>query len=242
MSSPFTNDPMRLTRVNGCLVLLMLLCFTCLMPLMFVQMFEQALRNLHLSPSGALMVMIGIIFGSAINLPLYSIPREHAYPTPSVAPLAGWPLPFPLQAYRNETVVAVNVGGCIIPVLLAAWLLPSLVDAGARVVGVLVAGIILNTAICFQAARPVPNLGIAMPAFIPPVTAFAVAMLGLGDPMFDAHRAPVAFIVGISGPLLGADLLHWRQFSHIATGMVSIGGAGTWDGIVLSGVLAAFFA
>jgi uncharacterized membrane protein len=81
-----------------------------------------------------------------------------------------------------------------------------------------------------------------MPAFISPVTAFAVVMLGLGAPQFDPYRAQVAFIIGISGPLLGADLLHWRQFSHIATGMVSIGGAGTWDGIVLSGLLAAFFA
>lgn len=242
MSGPFPTDQMRVTRLSGCLVLLMLLFFTCLMPMLFVQMFDQALRNLHLSPPAAMLVMLGIFFGSVINLPLYSIPREHAYPMPTVAPLAGWPIPFPLQQVRHETLVAVNVGGCIIPVLLAAWMLPHLIDAGAHVAGVLIAGIVLNTAVCYQAARPVRNVGIAMPAFISPVTAFAVAMLGLGGPQFDPYRAQVAFIVGISGPLLGADLLHWRQFSHIATGMVSIGGAGTWDGIVLSGLLAAFFA
>ena len=242
MSGPFPQDPIRVARVSGCLVLVMLLFFTCVMPMLFVQMFDQALRNMHLSPPAAMLVMLGIIFGSAINLPLYSIPREQAYPIPTVAPLAGWPMPFPLQQIHHETLVAVNVGGCIIPVLLAAWMLPHLIDAGAHVAGVLVAGIVLNTAICYQSARPVPNVGIAMPAFISPVTAFAVAMLGLGGPQFDPYRAQVAFIVGISGPLLGADLLHWRQFSHIATGMVSIGGAGTWDGIVLSGLLAAFFA
>ena len=242
MSGPYPQDPIRVARVSGCLVLVMLLFFTCVMPMLFVQMFDQALRNMHLSPSAAMLVMLGIIFGSAINLPLYSIPREHAYPIPTVAPLAGWPMPFPLQQVHHETLVAVNVGGCIIPVLLAAWMLPHLIDAGAHVAGVLVAGVVLNTAICYQSARPVPNVGIAMPAFISPVTAFAVAMLGLGGPQFDLYRAQVAFIVGISGPLLGADLLHWRQFSQIATGMVSIGGAGTWDGIVLSGLLAALFA
>ena len=53
------------------------------------------------------------------------------------------------------------------------------------------------------------------------------------------ERAPVAFVAGVLGPLVGADLLHLKDIGRISTGLLSIGGAGTFDGIVLSGLLAA---
>ncbi len=55
-------------------------------------------------------------------------------------------------------------------------------------------------------------------------------------------RAPVAFVAGVFGPLVGADLLHFREVMKMAAPMTSIGGAGTFDGIVLSGLVAAFLA
>ena len=55
-------------------------------------------------------------------------------------------------------------------------------------------------------------------------------------------RAPVAFVAGVAGPLIGADLLNLRRISGLSIGVLSIGGAGTFDGIVLSGVLAALLA
>jgi uncharacterized membrane protein len=49
---------------------------------------------------------------------------------------------------------------------------------------------------------------------------------------------PIAFSAGVLGPLIGADLLHLDDIAEIGTGMASIGGAGTFDGIVLSGLVA----
>src|SRR5690606_26031502 len=115
-------------------------------------------------------------------------------------------------------------------------------------------GVILNTAVCYYAAQPIPKLGIAMSPWISPLTALGATWIGFplatsllagGNPQGDVFReiyAPVAFVIGISGPLLGADLLHWNDFKKISAGTVSIGGAGTWDGIVLSGLLAALLA
>ncbi|MDR4462388.1 MAG: DUF1614 domain-containing protein [Nitrospirales bacterium] len=72
-----------------------------------------------------------------------------------------------------------------------------------------------------------------MPALVPPLTALLLA----------PDEAPsVAFVAGVFGPLLGADILHIREIPRIATGMASIGGAGTFDGIVFSGILAAYLA
>jgi uncharacterized membrane protein len=57
-----------------------------------------------------------------------------------------------------------------------------------------------------------------------------------------SDAAPVAFIAGVAGPLIGADLLHLKEIEQSAVGIASIGGAGTFDGIVLSGIVAAYLA
>jgi uncharacterized membrane protein len=56
------------------------------------------------------------------------------------------------------------------------------------------------------------------------------------------HAPPIAFVAGVLGPLIGAGLFHLRDIEKIATGIASIWGAGTFDGIVLSGIVAAYLA
>ncbi len=51
------------------------------------------------------------------------------------------------------------------------------------------------------------------------------------------------FLFGeLMGPLVRADLLHLRDIEVGEIGVVSVGGAGTFDGIVLSGIVAAYLA
>ena len=57
-----------------------------------------------------------------------------------------------------------------------------------------------------------------------------------------SEAAPVAYVAGVAGPLIGADLLHLEEIEQSAVGVASIGGAGTFDGIVLSGIVAAYLA
>jgi uncharacterized membrane protein len=44
------------------------------------------------------------------------------------------------------------------------------------------------------------------------------------------------------GTLIGGDLLHVRQVRRLATPVASIGGAGTFDGIFLTGIIAVLLA
>jgi len=76
-----------------------------------------------------------------------------------------------------------------------------------------------------------------MPALVPPIVAAGGALL-----LAPNYAPPVAFVAGVAGPVIGADLLHLKDIHRISTGVASIGGAGTFDGIVLSGVVAAFLA
>jgi uncharacterized membrane protein len=52
--------------------------------------------------------------------------------------------------------------------------------------------------------------------------------------------ASPAYIAGVAGPLIGVDLLHLKGIEQSTVGMASIGGAGTFDGIVLSGIVAVY--
>ena len=52
----------------------------------------------------------------------------------------------------------------------------------------------------------------------------------------------VAYISGAMGTLIGADLMHLKDLRRMGPGVLSIGGAGVYDGIFLAGLIAAFLA
>lgn len=132
----------------------------------------------------------------------------------------------------RRTVVAVNVGGAIVPTLLALW---ALAATGAWFPGALAVAVV--AAVGRAVARPVPGRGIAIPTLVPAPAAALTAML------LAPHAAPaVAYAAGTLGTLLGADLLNLRKLPGLGAPVASVGGAGTFDGIFVVGILAALLA
>jgi uncharacterized membrane protein len=128
-----------------------------------------------------------------------------------------------------RTVIAVNVGGAVIPTLLSLYLL---VKTG--MYGRALAGVAIVTAIVHGLASPVRGVGIAVPVFIPPVVA---ALL------LSRQSAPaLAYISGSLGTLIGADLLNLGIIQALGAPIASIGGAGRFDGIFMTGILAVLLA
>jgi uncharacterized membrane protein len=203
------------------------------LPWIYADLMETALLKLQIRPQTGALIVAAILIGGLIDIPIKRIARAEAVPVDPLAVfgLSGWwrervPL-------RSETVVAVNVGGCVIPASLASY--EALLLAGTGSVLPLVVAVLLNIAVCYRLARPVPGVGILIPGLIPPSVAALSAVWLSPD-----RATPIAFIAGTFGPLVGADLLHLRQVERMATGSVSIGGAGTFDGIVLSGIVALY--
>ena len=91
--------------------------------------------------------------------------------------------------------------------------------------------------ICHMLAQPVHGVGIALPTFVPPVAAALVAALVSWDEL-----APLAYIGGSLGVLIGADILNLDKLSSLGAPVASIGGAGTFDGIFVAGLLAVLLA
>jgi uncharacterized membrane protein len=86
-------------------------------------------------------------------------------------------------------------------------------------------------------ARPVVGLGIAVPLFIPPLSAALVALL-----LTPAQAPLTAYVAGTVGTLIGADLLNLHKLTGLRAPVASIGGAGTFDGVFITGIMAVLLA
>jgi uncharacterized membrane protein len=240
MSFPpeFSRRPSALPLL-GCLTLAAALFLICLLPVFLVDAMRSALVRLDLHPAVAMLAVIGIFVGSLVNIPVHRIPRTQDQPDLVIGAFGvGWFSP-QYRRVRHETVIALNVGGCVIPALLAVKQLGTILGTNSETIFAMLVITAANVFVCYRAARPTPGVGVMMPGLLSPLVAVGLTWLfGVAQD----HRAPVAFVAGVSGPLIGADLLHLRHISQMSIGTLSIGGAGTFDGIVLSGILAALLA
>jgi uncharacterized membrane protein len=208
-----------------------------LLPVLFGELMLASLEKLHLSPAAALALVASILLGGMINVPVKRLASTEEH---RVHPLAAYGLQNVLPQLwrtRRQSIVAVNVGGCLIPLLIVAYLVSVLARTDGAALTVAAIATAVNTWVCYRVARPVAKVGIVMPALVSPLVAALLAMV-----LAPANSAPVAFIAGVLGPLIGADLFHLKEFERSGAAIVSIGGAGTFDGIVLSGILAAYLA
>ncbi|HVO76943.1 MAG TPA: DUF1614 domain-containing protein [Candidatus Bathyarchaeia archaeon] len=217
----------------GCLSLILLVALVIFFPIFLADAMASALAKLGLSPGLSLFVVISIFVGGLVNIPVRKTPRVMSVETTPLG-LFGFDRAFPGWTRQSSyTVIAVNVGGCVIPCIIAAYELARIAAHGPTALAMTGAAVAVNVAVCHAIARPVPNVGIVMPAPVPAIVAAACAYLFMRD-----LAPPVAFTAGVLGPLLGADVLNLRRIGRMSTGIVSIGGAGTFDGIVLSGLVA----
>jgi len=224
----------------GCAGLFLALMLTCLMPFIMFDVMQTALVRLHLTPPAAALLVLGIFLGSVVNIPVHRFTRDAPQPDVPLGPFGYYTLGPQMRQLRMETIVAVNLGGCVIPCPIGAWQLRYLIPAGAPVLMPLAGAVAANVVACYLVARPVAGVGIMMPGLLSPLV--AITMTWLLSPAGMEQRVAIAYLAGILGPVIGADLLHLRDILKVPVGMLSIGGAGTFDGIVLSGILAALLA
>ncbi len=191
-----------------------------------------AFEKLGLSQSSAVTLLFMSLLGSAINLPLFTTKAQA--PPPNMVPkqLQGL-LRHTMRVFEGKTIIAVNVGGAIVPLMFSVYLLSH----SSLHLGVVLVAIALVSVVCYLASRPVPGIGIGMNIFVGPISAAFVAVLLDGD-----QSAPLAYICGTMGVLVGADLLRLPDIRRMGAPLAAIGGAGTFDGIFITGIVAVLLA
>lgn len=238
------------------LVVLILLGLFIVLP---VSLVAAAFGKLGLTGTQGLAVFLLTLLGSRWNLPIYRSTRlVRGEPAPA-SRLFGFTgqigrMRFggdPFQAMRDDSLqlseqtVAVNVGGCIVPCLLSAWFVWQMQAAGVLGAWLLLC-ILIPALACYLLARPMPGIGIGVPVLLPPAVAAMTAILLAPDlPGHESLAPRAAYMAGALGTLLGADVAHLlnrRTLAVLDAPLLSIGGAGTFDGIFLAGIIAVLLA
>lgn len=234
--TPRTEEPIRSSSCHFfplalpfflALFLLILLLIT----LVEIGVLKYAYEKMGVGQRYVFSVLVLSLLGSYVNIPVAELPEEQVLSGEEII-FFGVRYVVPLVEEWPRTIIAVNVGGAVIPTLLSLYLL---VKNSLYIQGLV--GVAIVTGVVYALAQPVKGVGIAVPVFIPPVVAAVVALL------FAREAAPpLAYIAGSLGTLLGGDLLNLGRIHGLGAPIVSIGGAGTFDGIFLTGILAVLLA
>lgn len=196
-----------------------------------LRVIEVAYARLGIGPRAALALLALTLIGSRFNIPVASFRRDPVVVDRTVT-VFGVTYVVPTLEEGHRTWLAVNVGGAVIPTGLSVYLLAS---GGALGPSLLVTAVV--TVAVHALARPVGGVGIVVPTFLPPLVAAGAALL-----LAPARPALAAYVGGTLGTLVGADLLNLRRLRELGAPVASIGGAGTFDGIFVTGILAVLLA
>jgi len=205
--------------------------FVVLLLLIQLGALRYAYLRIGVGPGAALMLLFGSLIGSYFNIPIAQLPNEHVVSAREID-FFGMRYAVPFVVQWPGTVIALNVGGAIIPAAMSTYLIFKYQLWVNSCVAVAIVAIA-----CYLLAEPVPGLGIALPIFVPTVVTSITALV-----LSRTYAAQLAYISGSLGTLIGADLLNLGEISGLGTPIASIGGAGTFDGIFLTGILAVLLA
>ncbi|MFQ5846983.1 MAG: DUF1614 domain-containing protein [Candidatus Methylomirabilales bacterium] len=192
---------------------------------------QYAYEKIGIHPRYVFTLLLLSLVGSYINIPVADLPAERVLSN-QVISFFGMQYVIPLVQEWPRTVIAVNLGGAVIPTVLSLYLVGKNGLYGRSLLAVAIVAAVVH-----WMAYPVKGVGIAVPTFIPPVVAAGVALA-----LTRSSAPALAYVAGSLGTLIGADLLNLGKLQGLGAPIASIGGAGTFDGIFLTGILAVLLA
>jgi uncharacterized membrane protein len=196
-----------------------------------LRILRYAYMKLGVGPGAALMLLFGSLIGSYFNIPITILPGQTVR-SGEIIDFFGMQYVVPLVQQWPGTVLAVNVGGAVIPTIMSTYLVIRYQLWAKAAIAIIAIAVIIHLM-----ATPVHGIGIAVPVFVPVVVTAVLAFI-----LSREYAAPLAYIGGSMGTLIGADLSNLDKIGGLGAPVASIGGAGTFDGIFLTGILAVLLA
>ena len=196
-----------------------------------LRILRYAYMRLGVGPGVALLLLFGSLIGSYFNIPI-AVLTGPPVRSGQIIDYFGMRYVVPMVVSWPGTVLAVNVGGAVIPTIMSIYLV---IRYQLWLRAALATGVI--ALVIHSMATPVPGIGIAVPVFVPVVATAILAFI-----LSREYAPPLAYIGGSMGTLIGADLLNLDKIGSLGAPVASIGGAGTFDGIFLTGILAVLLA
>jgi len=212
-------------------LLALFLLFSLLVVLVQLKILHYAYERMGISPRSAMWILVLTLVGSSINIPLAEFPPERVI-SGRVVHQFGMRYVMPVVHQWPATVLAINVGGALIPILLSLYLAFKNRIVVKSAIAVAVVALVTH-----QLAQPVRGVGVALPIFVPPIIALVCALV-----LSWRQAGPLAYIGGSMGTLIGADIMNLGKIQGLGAPVASIGGAGTFDGVFLVGIVAVLLA
>ncbi|MFW5902993.1 MAG: DUF1614 domain-containing protein [archaeon] len=201
---------------------------------LFVGAITSGFQRIGFSAIQAVFLFLVSILGSTINIPLYEKENKVSRDRQRDFKFMGFRFPKSRLSKRVEkTTISMNLGGAVIPIIASIYIIvkfPELLPS------IILATIIMSI-LSYKIARPVKGVGITLPTLIPPILAALMALI-----LSPENGPQLAYSSGVMGVLIGADILNLSKINNFETPVISIGGAGTFDGIFLTGIVAALIA
>ncbi len=224
-------SPMHYFPVTPLFMVLLFVAFAVLVAVVEFGVITYAYEKMGVGRGYIFTVLLLSLLGSAINIPIAELPGKEIVVEKPVNFFGVW-YAVPAIEHQGRTVLAINLGGAVIPLALSIFLLIK-----HRIYAEAAVGVTVMSLAIYLLARPVPGVGIAIPPLVPPILAAAVALI-----ISRRHAAPLAYIAGSMGCLLGADVFNLNRIQELGAPIASIGGAGISDGVFLTGIIAVLLA
>jgi len=212
-------------------LLALFLLLSLLVMLVQLRILRYAYERMGIPSKYVLAILSLTLLGSSINIPIAEFPPEKVV-SGTVVHHHGMRYVVPKVRQWPGTVLAINVGGALIPVLLSIYLALKNRLLLKAAIAVAVVAIVTH-----HLAHPVRGVGITLPIFIPLIVATICALV-----LSWRQAGPLAYIGGSVGTLIGADLMNLAKIPGLGAPVASIGGAGTFDGVFLVGIVAVLLA
>jgi uncharacterized membrane protein len=205
--------------------------FAIIVVLAEIGLLRYVFETLGVSQRYMLLLLVCSLLGSYVNIPVATLPPEYIR-SGEIVRVFGMSYVVPVVREWPGTVLAVNLGGAVIPVVLSIYLIFKSGEFFNCFLAVVMVSFLVH-----RMARPVPGVGIVVPTLIPPLVTAVIALL-----LSRRHAPAVAYVSGSIGTLVGADLLNLKRVIGMGAPIASIGGAGKFDGIFLTGIVAMLLA
>ncbi len=231
------GDGIRFYSAGGWTIvgIILLVCLVVIIiPLLFLGFIGAAFARLGFSWIEAVAAILLMLLGSAINIPVWKIRREMV----RIEHDGEWGA----DGYEPwDTVISLNLGGAVIPVVIAVYLLFMSTGSIGTSMGVpVIVGVCLVAALSYVATRRVEGVGLRVPLFMPGLAALLCGLVFAGG--IGLSAGVTAYVSGTIGTLLGANIANLPKVRELGVAGFSIGGAGTFGAVFIGCILSALIA
>jgi uncharacterized membrane protein len=242
--------------------------FALLIALIELNVLRYAYERMGISRRYVFLLLFASLAGSYINIPVAKVTEQNVEPRQFIRRF-GIDYYLVPDVEQSSTTIAVNLGGAVIPTLLSIYLIIRNKLFLRGLIGVAIVTIIVHW-LAYPVQGVGIAVPIFIPPIAAALVAVALAQIPIPEPLATRGTVPfssssasfgqensgeesrssplesvapaLAYVIGSLGTLIGADLLNLGNIQGLGAPIASIGGAGTFDGIFLTGILAVLLA